>query len=155
MCKVVSTSGLLWLMDSVVKNLPASAGDARDLGSIPGSGRSPGVRNGSPLQYSWQETSLDRGYWRATVRRLANSQTWLTNETPTLDESAVSLPTKHFVTTPRVLLSKRIANFYPPAPCESSLETCCTVHRILIMTKVLKQFRRTRGHLQCLRILHT
>ena len=140
---------------ALVKNSAENAGDARELGSIPGSGRSPGVRNGSPLQYSCQETSLDRGDWRATVRRLANSQTWLSNQTPTLDESAVSLPTKHFVTTPRVLLSKRIANFYPPAPCESSLETCCTVHRILIMTKVLKQFRRTRGHLQCLRILHT
>ena len=35
----------------VVKNPPANAGDARDTGSIPGSGRSPGVRNGNPLQY--------------------------------------------------------------------------------------------------------
>ena len=140
---------------ALVKNSAENAGDARDLGSIPGSERSPGVRNGSPLQYSCQETSLDRGDWRATVHRLANSQTWLSNQTPTLDESAVSLPTKHFVTTPWVLLSKRIANFYLPEPCESSIETCCTVHRILITTKVLKQFRRTRDHLQCLRILHT
>ena len=38
--------------DTVVKNLPANAGDARDEGSIPGSGRSPGRENGNPLQYS-------------------------------------------------------------------------------------------------------
>ena len=38
---------------SMVKNLPASAGDARDAGSILGSGRSPGRRNGNPLQHSW------------------------------------------------------------------------------------------------------
>ena len=37
----------------VVKNSPANAGDARDAGSIPGSGRSPGEGNGNPLQYSW------------------------------------------------------------------------------------------------------
>ena len=48
---------------TVVKNSPASAGDARDLGSIPGSGRSPGVGNGNLLQYSCLENSLDRGAW--------------------------------------------------------------------------------------------
>ena len=37
----------------VVKNLPVSAGDARDMGLIPGRGRSPGVGNGNPLQYTW------------------------------------------------------------------------------------------------------
>ena len=45
---------------AVVKNLPASAGDARDMGSIPGSGNSPGVGNGNPLQYSCLENSMDR-----------------------------------------------------------------------------------------------
>ena len=45
----------------VVKNLPASAGDTRDTGSIPGSGGSPGVGNGNPLQDSWMENSMDRG----------------------------------------------------------------------------------------------
>ena len=43
---------------SVVKNLPANAGDKRDVGSIPGSGRSPGEGNGSPLQYSQGQRSL-------------------------------------------------------------------------------------------------
>ena len=47
----------------VVKNLPANAGDARDMGSIPGSGRSPGVGNGNPLQFSCLENSIDRGAW--------------------------------------------------------------------------------------------
>ena len=48
---------------SVVKNLSANAGNTRDLGSIPGSGRSPGGRNGNPLQYSSLENSMDRGAW--------------------------------------------------------------------------------------------
>ena len=46
---------------SVVKNLPANAGDAGDMGSIPESGRSPGVGNGKPLQYSCLENPMDRG----------------------------------------------------------------------------------------------
>ena len=44
----------------VVKNPHANTGDARDMGSIPGSGRSPGGRNGNPLQYSCLENSMDR-----------------------------------------------------------------------------------------------
>ena len=50
----------------VVKNPPANAGDARDAGSIPASGRS-WRRNGNPLQYSRLENSMDRGAWLATV----------------------------------------------------------------------------------------
>ena len=45
----------------MVKNLPASAGDAKDMGSIPGSRRSPGVGNGNQLQYSCLENCMDRG----------------------------------------------------------------------------------------------
>ena len=52
---------------SQVKNLPASERDATDVGSIPGSGRSPGVGNSNPLQYSCLENSMDRGTWRATT----------------------------------------------------------------------------------------
>ena len=62
-------------MALVVKNLPANAGGARNSGSIPGSGRSPRVGNGTPLQYSHLENSLGRGAWRATVHRAAKSQT--------------------------------------------------------------------------------
>ena len=50
---------------SVVKNPPASAGDTRDAGLIPGSGRSPAGRNVNPLQYSYLENPMDRGAWRA------------------------------------------------------------------------------------------
>ena len=52
---------------TVIKNLSANAGDARDSGSIPGSGRSSGEGNGSPLQLSCLENPMDRGAWQATV----------------------------------------------------------------------------------------
>ena len=59
----------------MVKNTPANAGDARDVGWIPGSGKSPGVGSGNPLQYSCLENPLDRGAWWATVHRVTKSQT--------------------------------------------------------------------------------
>ena len=55
----------------VVKNLPASAGALRDMGSIPGSGRSPGGVHGNPLQHSCLENPMDRGAWPATVPGVA------------------------------------------------------------------------------------
>ena len=61
----------------VVKNLPANTGDIRDVGSIPGSGRSPGGGHGNPLQYSCLENAMDRGAWRATVHGVAKSWTQL------------------------------------------------------------------------------
>ena len=57
----------------VVKSLPASAGDIRNMGSIPGLGRSPGGGNGNALQYSCLENSMDRGAWWATVHGVAKS----------------------------------------------------------------------------------
>ena len=72
----------------VVKNPPANAGDIRNVGSIPGSGRSPGGGHGYPLQYSYLENSMDggaqwarvhmdRGGWWARVHRVAKSRTQL------------------------------------------------------------------------------
>ena len=61
----------------VVKNLLASAGDIRDVGSVPGLGRCPGGGHNNPLQYSCLENPIDRGAWRATVHRVAKSQIWL------------------------------------------------------------------------------
>jgi len=61
----------------VVKNPPADAGDIRDVGSIPGLGRSPGGGHGSPLQHSCSENSKDRGAWWFTVHRVAKNQTQL------------------------------------------------------------------------------
>ena len=61
----------------MVKNPPANAGDTREAGSIPGSGRSPGDGNGKPLLYPCLENPMDRGAWWATVCGLAKSQTRL------------------------------------------------------------------------------
>ena len=61
--------------DTVVKNPPTNAGDARDVGPTPGSGRSAGEGNGNPLQYSYLENSMDRGAWWATVHGVAKLQT--------------------------------------------------------------------------------
>ena len=61
----------------VVKNAPANAGDERDAGLIPEWGRSPGVENGNPLQYSCLKHSLDRGAWQVTVHGVANNRTQL------------------------------------------------------------------------------
>ena len=60
---------------AAVKNPPANAGDARQVGSIPGSGRSPGEGNGNPLQYFRLGNLMDRGAWPATVHGVAKRQT--------------------------------------------------------------------------------
>ena len=65
--------------DAVVKNPSASAGDARDSGSIPGLGRSPGVGNGNPLQYFCLGNPMDRGAWQATVHGVTKSWTRLSD----------------------------------------------------------------------------
>ena len=57
----------------VVKNLPASAGDIRDLCLIPGLGRSPGDGNGNPLQYSYMGNPTDGRAWWATVHAVTES----------------------------------------------------------------------------------
>ena len=77
-----SSDQLIWLLLSiscfpggtVVKNLPLNAGEAV---SIPGVGRSPGVGNVNPLQYSCLENSINRGIWWATVHGVAKSWTQL------------------------------------------------------------------------------
>ena len=61
----------------MVKNPPANAGDIRDTGSIPGLGRSLGVGNGTPLQYSCLENFMDRGAWQGTIHGVAKNWTWL------------------------------------------------------------------------------
>ena len=59
----------------VVKNCPANAGNPRDTGLIPGSGRSPREGNGNPFQYSCLENSMDRAAWQATDHGVAESDT--------------------------------------------------------------------------------
>ena len=57
----------------MVNNLPANAGDAGDVGLIPGSGRFSGGGHGNPLQYSCLENPKDRGAWRTTVQEVVES----------------------------------------------------------------------------------
>ena len=75
---IVKTAELLWSIwasqVTVVKHLSVNAEDTRDTDSIPGLGRSPGERNGNPLQYSCLEKPMDRGAWQATVHEVAKSQ---------------------------------------------------------------------------------
>ena len=61
----------------LIKNTPTNAGDTRDVGSIPESGRSPGVGTGNPLQYSCLENFMDKTAWWATVHGVKRSQTQL------------------------------------------------------------------------------
>ena len=61
----------------LLKNPPVNAGDARDAGLIPVSGRSPGVGNGTLLQYSCLENSMSRGVWWASVYGATKSRTQL------------------------------------------------------------------------------
>ena len=63
------------IASQVVKNLPVNAGDMRDSGLIPGSGRSPGRGHGNPLQCFCVQYPTDRGAWRAIVHRAAESDT--------------------------------------------------------------------------------
>ena len=67
----------------MVKNLPANAGDVRDVGLIPGLGRSLGGGHGNPLQYSCLENPMDRRAWLATVNSVAKSRTRLSDFTHT------------------------------------------------------------------------
>ena len=75
------------------KNLPASAGDIRDVGLIPGLGRSPGGGNDNPFQYSCLETPMDRGAWWAIVHGVAKSRTRLSDFTFTF----ITSPREHFM----------------------------------------------------------
>ena len=60
---------------AVIKNPLANAGNTRDVVSVPGLGRYPGMGNGNSLQYSCLENSMDRGAWWALAHRVAKSQT--------------------------------------------------------------------------------
>ena len=71
---------------SVVTNLPANAGNETDTSSISGWGRSPGIGNGNPLQYSCLENYMDRGTLGATVHGVSRSQTWLSMHTHVLKQ---------------------------------------------------------------------
>ena len=77
----MSLTPLPYISLSLSQDFPGGSGgkvpayNAGDPGSIPGLGRAPGEGNGNPLQYSYLQNPMDRGAWRTTVHRLANSQT--------------------------------------------------------------------------------
>ena len=64
----------------LIKNTPANAEDTRDVGSIPGSGRSPRVGNGNPFQYSCLKNPMEREAWQARVHGLTRSRTRLSTD---------------------------------------------------------------------------
>ena len=76
------------LSGSVVKNMPANAGD---MGLICGSGGSPGGRNGNPLQDTSRENQRDRGAWDSAVHGVTKNQTWLSNSVSSITQSRPTL----------------------------------------------------------------
>ena len=73
--------------DSSGKEFAYNSGDAGDVGSIPGLGRSSGGGNGNPFQYSCLENPMDGGAWGATVHRVTKSWTQLSDFTFTMENS--------------------------------------------------------------------
>ena len=65
---------------SVVRNLPANAGDVGDTDSVPGLGKAPGGGNGNLLWYSYLENPMNRGAWRAIVHGVTKRQTRLSTQ---------------------------------------------------------------------------
>ena len=102
---------------SVVKDPPANAGDARNMGWNPGSGRSHGEGNGNPLQYTCLENSKNRGAWQATVYEATKNWKRLSTHTKhTYTVSSVSIlppssPTFAPNTLSTALKSQRIKHF--------------------------------------------
>ena len=66
----------------MVKNLPANVVDARDVGSVPGLGRSPGEGNGNPFQHSCLGNPMDKGAWQATVHGVSRVGHYLQTKLP-------------------------------------------------------------------------
>ena len=100
------------------KNPPANAGDARNTSSIPGSGRSPGVGSGNPLQHSCLEDSMDRGAWTVTVQggRKESDTEQLSTHTHT-----VCIHTHTSLSVPRVVFCLRQIDVQTKVPGQVSL----------------------------------
>ena len=79
----------------VIKNPPASAGDARDAGSNPESGRSPGIGNGNPLQYSCLENSMDK-------RNLAGYSPWAWKQLDTTEQLSMPVHGSFYLSFPNL-----------------------------------------------------
>ena len=90
-------SGLPWWLSD--KESTCNAGDARDMGLIPGLGRSPGGGHGNPQQYSCLENPMDRGAWQLIVHGVAKSCTWLKRISSSSRQQAgnIQLRVKHYM----------------------------------------------------------
>ena len=103
------------LQRAVGKNLPAKAGKARDSGSIPGMGRSPGEGNGNPLQYSCLENSMDGG-------AMVGYSPWDRKESDTTEHNARSRAHTHTgKKDPEDIMLSEISWSQKDKPCMSSL----------------------------------
>ena len=135
----------------MVKNLPAKAGDLRDVGSVPGLGRSPWGGHGNPLQYSCLENIMDRGAWCATVHGVPRVRhDWSTDELPVVLFSVPTWMWDNFpdcydwhgmcwmhtiaqglaVSRPSLLLSSSLVTCHPPSTAPSKL--LCTFRAVLL-----------------------
>ena len=90
--------------------MPASAGNARNMGFFPWYGNSPGEENYNQLQYSCLENSVDRGAWQATVHGVSESQTQLSTYTNFTHFTCINLLNLHKKTMKLILLSSLFLN---------------------------------------------
>ena len=130
-CSLVTSA----LFNAVVKNLPANAGETRDMVLIPEWGRSPGEVNGNSLQYSCLENSMDRGAWWAIVHRVAKSD-WTCTHMNYL-QNILNVHKVQFLSYPsakvykqklQYFLSKLLRSFYSLLPPCPQLEYSLRVH---------------------------
>ena len=120
----------------------ASVGNAGDLGSIPGSGRSPGEGNGNPLQYSCLENPMDRGAWRATVHWVTKVGHYLvTKPPPPFSQSVVWLFTLLLITL-LIFYQFLFVNILYSIYC-SCILLCKTGEFSLNLVLMLKEHSRT------------
>ena len=104
----------------VVKKSPANAGGLKDLGLIPGWGRSPGGRPGNPLQYSCLENPMDRRAWWATVHRVSKSQIQL--KRLSMQEPSISYQTTSPDNCQSTSLLDQPQQTHISAPCQHYLK---------------------------------
>ena len=110
---------------TVVKNLPANAGDMGDVVLIPGLRRSPGKRNSDSLQYSYLRNPRDRGAWQATVHRVAKE--WVTTQQQTatkLLESESMVMTQDYYIDRKLWKRIKSPEIYP-AICKNLIHNKC------------------------------
>ena len=103
----------------MIKNLPANAGDIKDMGSSRGSERSPGVANGNPLQHSCLGNPMDRGAWWVTVHGWGHRDSDTTEHPHTQEKTEVLSILILMAITPNPI-NRNVLNFMVPRTQKSS-----------------------------------